>query len=425
MEYRRYFGRLPREVQVVILGTMTAVLSLCSLELLARSVVTVQEDLRPVPAEWYRHSSSLGWERRESFTGTIKEENLPAAWQDFVRRFDARGYFLDDAKKLATRDRPVVVALGDSNTFGFGTPYRHTYSEVLNDSLPNISVVNLGINGYTSYQGYTLLAQRLDELAPRVVIVAFGFNDRRRVNSPELADSETIFQQRSQLSRTQFIATHLYTYRLLQSVLTKVGLVRQEAEFTPFVDVRKAAVRVSPERYRDNLRKIAQLCRSRNIAPLFLLLGDNPVQTEHLRTGLAHMEHHDYIHAEREFRIAINLDNAFSELARKYLAELYRRLGRDSDADTVALVRTHMARSEHGGPPIYLDSEYHDIMREVAHEYGAILVDAMPALGSDPSVFIDFCHPDSRGHHAIALILRAKLEPLLADLITRKELNGT
>jgi hypothetical protein len=117
--------------------------------------------------------------------------------------------------------------------------------------------------------------------------------------------------------------------------------------------------------------------------------------------------------AEHHLRIAANLDNWFSDLARKYLADILEQRGTKEEAQEAAAITLPAWSHTHGGRPLHLDSEYNDIMRIVAREEGAILVEAGLLLAREPSMYLDLCHPDERGHRVIATLLRPAVEALL------------
>jgi len=71
----------------------------------------------------------------------------------------------------------------------------------------------------------------------------------------------------------------------------------------------------------------------------------------------------------------------------------------------------------HGGAPVRLDSAYNDIMREVAMEHGAELVDAAAALHF--SDYDDFCHFNENGHRKIAELLAERLSRIDPGLRAR------
>ncbi|MBK7974516.1 MAG: SGNH/GDSL hydrolase family protein [Deltaproteobacteria bacterium] len=84
------------------------------------------------------------------------------------------------AAKMAGERR--ALHLGDSCTWGIGTPERETYAARLGPLLEarasgRWSSVNAGVPSYSSFQGFRLFARYQDELAPDVVTIYFGWND--------------------------------------------------------------------------------------------------------------------------------------------------------------------------------------------------------------------------------------------------------
>ena len=76
-----------------------------------------------------------------------------------------------------------VVCLGDSWTFGANVGQEQTYPRQLEARLRElfperrVEVLNLGVLGYTSFQGLQLLKQRALQLDPDLVVIGFGMND--------------------------------------------------------------------------------------------------------------------------------------------------------------------------------------------------------------------------------------------------------
>lgn len=379
----------------------------------ARVLLTLRDDLSTLTNEWYTYSAELGWERRPNFTGTVTGELRHGHSARYLREFDADGFFTIDTAQRAGADQKRILAIGDSNTFGWGVPTHDSFVEVLDEMLPEAGIVNLGVSGYTSYQGRTALAKHIDTVRPNLIIASFNFNDRRAVFSSDLVDSRDKFIRDALLHRTDVIRNHLYLYRTLQAVMSSIGLASQAPLQRQTIDVRNAHVRVTPAEYRRNLEEIARLCQERHIPLVLIVLEDNPSHTAHLRAGVAYLMDGHTAQAEREFRIAINLDNWFSDTARKYLATMLEHRGAVDEAQIVATLPASAARSAHGGRPLYLDSEYNDIMRSIGRAYGATIVEAGAALATDPSLYLDLCHPDERGHRLIALLLKSAIEPLL------------
>jgi lysophospholipase L1-like esterase len=110
-----------------------------------------------------------------------------------------------------------------------------------------------------------------------------------------------------------------------------------------------------------------------------------------------------------EWRAALGLDARVAELHYR-VAQCERRLGR------IAAARTHFTlASDLDGVPLGAPSRFNQVLRELARQRRAIFIDAAAALeaaapdglvGQD--LFVDFVHPNLRGHQVIAAaIVRA------------------
>ncbi|MBI3828902.1 MAG: CIA30 family protein [Planctomycetes bacterium] len=95
------------------------------------------------------------------------------------------GGFPRTLAKLKAKQPVVIVALGDSITYGTHVPERekNAYPALLQDLLrkkfgyEGVTVLNKGIGGLETRQGIVLLPREIGEAPPDLVTVHFGYND--------------------------------------------------------------------------------------------------------------------------------------------------------------------------------------------------------------------------------------------------------
>lgn len=77
----------------------------------------------------------------------------------------------------------VILAFGDSLTYGFGAPEDASYPHVLEQLIAH-KVVNAGISGEETGGGLARISKVLQDTVPRLVIVCLGGNDYLHRKSP-------------------------------------------------------------------------------------------------------------------------------------------------------------------------------------------------------------------------------------------------
>jgi len=172
-----------------------------------------------------------------------------------------------------TRERGVIriVALGSSETFGWGIPEESTYVNILQEminrdsSLPEVEIINAGVPGYSSYQGKKYYMADIVSLKPDIILLLFGWSDQQKSSNDKadkemIPQSEWIIDLQNQISRLK-----------LYQILSDMPASSQNAGW----DSKEGASRVQYVDFYDNLSVIITNAVSETIAPI-LLTGPAP-----------------------------------------------------------------------------------------------------------------------------------------------------
>lgn len=391
------------------MGLVAAFIVLFICEGAARIVKTVLDDARVDERDWYVYSAEVGWKPRPNAF------DMPP----HVRRhFDAKGFFVEDTKRIWDQSgKPRVIGVGDSTMYGFGVATKDTYMELLNKRIPGANFINLAVPGYSSCNGYYRLITDGMPLKPSLILASFNFNDRRYMVRPEDVDSPRRFAELARdqalinVTRRVYLLRAMYFGLRLAHIMPErdePGRLDMHADYVGAtnVDLGATKARVEPGRYREYLEKIVATGRDHKIPVVFIMTGDNPGWMAPIRKALDLKAAGKYQDAIKELKNAIYAKNAFSPQARVELSRVYELAGDPQKAKN-ARTEEHPFNSLLGGYTIYRDDEYQAIMREVAGKNNIPLVDAR--MGDRPDVFMDFCHFNEGGHGAVALMVEKVL----------------
>src|SRR3954465_15023066 len=106
--------------------------------------------------------------------------------------------------KLAADD--VVLAFGDSLTYGTGAAHEQSYPSVLGQLIQR-PVVNAGVPGETTADGVARLPSVLEEVHPKIVLLCMGGNDMLR--KMDRATTEANLRAMVQLAKQRGVAVVL------------------------------------------------------------------------------------------------------------------------------------------------------------------------------------------------------------------------
>jgi lysophospholipase L1-like esterase len=156
-----------------------------------------------------------------------------------------------------------VACLGDSTTFGWSVGDDETYSYFLQSLLGRnavnckVEVLNLGVTGYTSFQGRELMELYVRKWRPDLVIFAFGPNDRL----PALkSDAEHMRDRTWDIAPLAVFLSRFQLYKLLKAGVVYLENREQGLSLDPKTYIPKLQRKVSPEEFASNVRAVKSIC---------------------------------------------------------------------------------------------------------------------------------------------------------------------
>lgn len=115
---------------------------------------------------FYQFDEKLGWRNAPGTDGYL-------ARSEYRVKVDINSLGMRDREPLPkTPELRRIAAMGDSFTWGIGGEYGKRYTEVLEELLPHVDVLNYGVSGYGTTQHLVQLDRVLAE-KPDYVILAF------------------------------------------------------------------------------------------------------------------------------------------------------------------------------------------------------------------------------------------------------------
>lgn len=154
-------------------------------------------------------SLELGWRTRPNMN---QELRFCEGTSEVTIRTNSGGFRDVEHPILPHSDIPRVVVLGDSFTFGYGVRNDEIFTSHLQEILPQVEIVNLGVSAYNLAQEHKVL--RTDGLAyePSVVLLAFCQND---ITKQEIPIPRPSADPASHGGFRHFVRTHSYLCDLL------------------------------------------------------------------------------------------------------------------------------------------------------------------------------------------------------------------
>jgi len=221
---------------------------------------------------------------------------LPPEFHDnptWTIALNSQGYRSSEFSNAKPSSTVRVVCVGDSWTFGMNVDQDLTYPSRLaarwREARPGmpVEVLNVGVLGYSSFQGLQLLNARVLDLHPDIVAIGFGMNDSEVAG---YRDRDMVTTTPPRLAtRVAERAKDLEFYKLLNyfaltlrfhpkstgDYLREQALARGSGHVD--YDAIEPYVRVSPQDYEQNMREMVRLAQKQGA---HVVLLDNELWPE-------------------------------------------------------------------------------------------------------------------------------------------------
>ena len=225
----------------------------------------------------------------------------PGRWR-FVYTTNEHRFRGKDVAIAGSQEKPNIVVLGDSYSFGAGVNDGEEYSAVLERRLGGSSrVINLGIGGWGLTQEIRRFHDFGVQFKPKVVILQFSSNDPRdNLNCPVTAVSggqftfhdshEVIFSIKKYLSRSLIQKSQIYNlfrdriYRLAESRVVEKERASLDANQEP------GSVSAEERVYIELLGRFAEDLRTRGVALVLLSVNGQLEGFPHIASAVRQLQ---------------------------------------------------------------------------------------------------------------------------------------
>ena len=377
----------------LILGLVNTVLLLAVAEVGLRIYDRNHDIFPPDKPGWIKFSPTLQFEIQPGYEGIIYNSRCS------INSLGIRDREITDDKGDTIR----IICMGNSTTFGNTLDRNETYPVQLEKflrqkSVRNLQVINAGIPGYSTLQGLILLEEKIWELQPDLIVISYGFNDRRAIPDESWQDSREFFkkdalkQERLEFFRKSF---------LFRWIIHLTGYDEHIPEIEGYLP------RVTPENYKSNLEQIIRAIEDIGVPVIMLGIPDRPDLLSFYHKA------EDLLEKGHFFEARDIIDKTKTIYGRIARYRFNRKLIALNLADVVPLTEQTDLMAFHGGKPVFTAEEYNGFMRETADRLGIEYIDLSNSL--EPSDYVDYIHLNKYGCETVGNILTAKIIAIIDD----------
>jgi lysophospholipase L1-like esterase len=321
-----------------------------------------------------------------------------------------------------TNNRKItrIVCMGDSRTFGFGVTNEHeTFCGRLRQYIRNcglesrFEIINLGVIGYTSYQGKQLLDKYVLSLNPDYLVCWFGFNDTLFFHLTDREAARQLPHLRKIRARLNRVSLFLLLRKGYQNITRRSGEAIQVGQ--------RIVRRVPLEDYKNNLYDIAVETQRQQIKLILLTTPVRPEIPLVLNAKLIQGSLENGTPIER-LQCQYTLENKWLMDARSFPGserELDQFLDKYPELPILHYFKSLLLKkkkafreaNKHLETAKALDTErevvanYNQIVHSISESFDHVTPIELVSLfesKSSQTLFLDDCHPNAQGHELIA-----------------------
>ncbi len=213
---------------------------------------------------------------RDDMTLSQFSDDAYLGWELRPNQYDHNSHGFRGRETTVDKPRGLrrIAVVGDSVTYGLGLKAEESYPSLLEEQLTAsgggpLEVLNFGVPGYSSFQGYTLLKKRVLRFQPDLVIMTFSPDDVE--TSPVVINIDgQMCLFRNQLEGVGLLnnSLHWWTFQhsYLYRYLYKCAVLAFATGSKGFDEVY-----VQPAVQWENVRRAASLCAEEDIEFLLVL----------------------------------------------------------------------------------------------------------------------------------------------------------
>ncbi len=172
-----------------------------------------------------------------------------------------------------------IIALGDSQAFGWGINEDDTFIGQLGEMIKNdgnlseIEIYNAAIPGYSSFQGRRFFVSDVSAMKPDIILILFGWSDHQAALN-NTSDYDIVMPYTA-IIEIQNIFSRLKIYQFFKSLI----VTSDENTITSNSTYANSNPRVSVVDFYNNLNVIVNYARSEGITPILLTSPSPPMES--------------------------------------------------------------------------------------------------------------------------------------------------